>query len=116
MATSSHQSTITAPGISGGLITNIQVSQSGADVLDASHLGQAAGSAANRYASPFLGTLTVSVSYIGDSIPTAGDTGSVTVTGPTAVSLSNAVCTSSSITGSAGELITADVTYEAISS
>jgi hypothetical protein len=115
MATSSHQSTITAPGVSGGLITNIQVSQGGSDPLDASHLGQADGSAANRYPSPFLGTLTVSVSYIGDSIPTSGDTGAVTVTGPVAVSLANAVCTSSSITGSAGELITADATFELIS-
>ena len=115
MATSSHQSTITAPGVSYGLITNIQVSQSGSDPLDASHLGQADGSAANRYPSPFLGTLTVSVSYIGDSIPTSGDTGAVTVTGPVAVSLANAVCTSSSVTGTAGELITADATFELIS-
>ena len=115
MATSSHQSTITAPGVSDGLITNIQVSQSGSDPLDASHLGQADGSAANRYPSPFLGTLTVSVSYIGDSIPTSGDTGAVTVTGPVAVTLANAVCTSSSVTGTAGELITADATFELIS-
>jgi len=115
MATSSQNSTITAPGVSGGLITNIQVSQSGSDPLDASHLGQADGSAANRYPSPFLGTLSVSVSYIGDSIPTSGDTGAVTVTGPVAVTLANAVCTSSSVTGTAGELITADATFELIS-
>jgi len=115
MATSSQNSTITAPGVSGALITNIQVSQSGSDPLDASHLGQADGSAANRYPSPFLGTLSVSVSYIGDSIPTSGDTGAVTVTGPVAVTLANAVCTSSSVTGTAGELITADATFELIS-
>ena len=115
MATSSHTTTVTAPGISGGLITNVQVSQSGDDVQDASHLGLADGSEALRYASPFEGTTEVSISYIGDSIPTAGDTGAVSVCGAISVSLANAICTSSSITGSAGELITADATFQAIS-
>lgn len=116
MATSSHQTTITAPGISNAsLVTNIQVSQNGDDVLDASHLGLADGSDALTYAAPFTGTTEVSVSYIGDSIPSAGDEGAVTVVGAVNVTLTNAICTSASVTGSAGELITADATYQAIS-
>jgi hypothetical protein len=115
MATSAHTTSVTAPGISGGLVTNVTVNRSGDDVIDASHLGQSAGSSANTYAAPFTGTTEVSISYIGDSIPDAGDTGAVTVTGSITVSLSNAICTSASITGSAGELITADVTFSEIS-
>ncbi len=116
MATSAHTTSVTAPGISGGLVTSVSVSRNGDDVLDASHLGQADGSAANTFASPFEGTVEVSISYIGDAIPDAGDEGAVSVSGAISVSLSNAICTSASITGSAGELITADVTFVEISS
>jgi hypothetical protein len=115
MATSAHTTSVTAPGISGGLVTNISVNRSGDDVIDASHLGQASGSSANTFASPFTGTTEVSISYIGDSIPDAGDEGAVAVTGSITVSFANAICTSASITGSAGELITADVTFAEIS-
>lgn len=116
MATSSHTTTVTAPGIGTGLVTNVKVTQTGDDVIQASHLGQADGDPAYNVPSPFLGTTEVSISYIGDSIPTAGDTGAVTVTGAVSVSLANAVCTGSSVTGSVGELITADATFTLISS
>lgn len=115
MATSAHTTSVTGPGISGGLVTSVSVNRSGDDVIDASHLGQSAGSSANNFASPFTGTTEVSLSYIGDSIPDAGDEGAVAVTGAITVSFSNAICTSASITGSAGELITADVTFAEIS-
>ena len=114
MATSAHTTSVTAPGISGGLVTNVSVNRSGDDVIDASHLGQADGSAANTYPAAFTGTTEVSISYIGDSIPDAGDEGAVSVSGSISVSLANAICTSASITGSAGELITADVTFTEI--
>lgn len=114
MATGTQTTSVTGPGISGGLVTNVSINRSGDDVLDASHLGQTAGSDANTFAAPFTGTTEVNVSYIGDSIPDAGDEGAVSVTGAISVSLSNAIVTSASITGSAGELITADVTFAEI--
>jgi hypothetical protein len=116
MATSAHTTSVTAPGITGGLVTSVSVTRSGDDVLDCSHLGQAEGATANTFASPFTGTTEVSLSYIGDAIPDAGDEGAVSVTGAISVSMSNAICTSASITGAAGELITADVTFAEISS
>ena len=114
MATSSHTTSITAPGISGGLVTSVTVTNSGDDVLDCSHLGQSDGSAMLSYAAPFSGTREVSVSYIGDSYPESGDTGALSLTGAVTQSFTNCVCTSASVSGSTGELITADVTYREI--
>lgn len=114
MATTTESTSITAPGLTGALVTSISVTRNGSEVLDASHLGQAYGSAGNFYASPYLGTTEVSVSFIGDSIPDAGDTGALTVTGAISVSLANCLCTSASVTGSAGELITGDATFTLI--
>ncbi len=115
-ATSAHTTSITAPGTSGGLITSVSINASGDDVLDASHLGQAAGSAANRFISPLTGYTEVSVSYIGDSYPESGDTGSLSVSGAISISMTNCICTSASVSGSVGELITVDATYRDISS
>lgn len=114
MATSSHTTSITAPGISGGLITSASVSNSGDDVLDCNHLGLSDGATNLAYAAPFTGTKEVSVSYIGDSYPESGDTGALSISGSISVSFSNCVCTSSSVSGASGELITADVTYREI--
>tara|TARA_B100001741_G_scaffold312063_1_gene314511 strand:- start:1029 stop:1382 length:354 start_codon:yes stop_codon:yes gene_type:complete len=115
MATSAHTTSVTAPGItSAALVTNVSISQNGDDPLDASHLGQSAGASAHFVASPFTGTVEVSISFIGTELPEAGDTGALTVTGGVAVSLSNCVCTSSTQTGNVGELITGDATYSEI--
>ena len=115
--TSAHTTSVTGPGItSSDLITSVTISRSGAEILDASHLGLSAGSDALNYEGPFGGTNEVSVSYIGDSIPDSGDEGAVAVTGAISISFTNAVVTSSSVTGSVGELITADVTYKEIES
>ena len=116
MATSSHTTSVTAPGISDGLVTSVSINRNGDDVLDASHLGQADGATPNTIASPFEGTVEVSLSYIGDSIPSSGDEGALSISGAISVSMANCVCTSSSMTGTAGELITADVTYIEIES
>lgn len=114
MASSSHTTTVSAPGISSALLTNVQVTSQGDDLLDASHLGQATGSEANLVQSPFDGYSEVSISYIGNELPGIGATGAVTVTGAVSVSLSNAVCTSASVTGTAGELITGEATFREI--
>lgn len=114
MASSSHTTTFTGPGLSNVTITNVQVTQTGADLLDASHLGQADGSYATLVASPYDGYTEVSVSYIGSGIPTPGQQGAVTVSGAVSANLSNAVCTSASVTGTAGELITGEATYREI--
>ena len=117
MATSSHTTSVTAPGISStDLITNVSINRNGDDILDASHLGQSDGAAPNTFESPFEGTVEVSISYIGDEIPEAGDSGALSVSGAISCSLSNVVCTSATISGTAGELITADVTYIEITS
>lgn len=114
MASSSHTTTFSGPGLSNVTITNVQVTQTGADLLDASHLGQADGSYATLVASPYDGYTEVSVSYIGSGIPTPGQQGAVTVSGAVSANLSNAVCTSASVTGTAGELITGEATYREI--
>lgn len=114
MANSSHTTTFSGPGLSNVTITNVQVTQTGVDLLDASHLGQADGSAATLVKSPYDGYTEVSVSYIGSSIPAPGQTGGVTVSGAVSASLTNAVCTSASVTGTAGELITGEATYREI--
>jgi len=114
LATSSHTTSITAPGITGGLVTSVSVTNSGDDVLDCNHLGLADGAANLNYAAPFTGTKEVSVSYIGDSYPESGDTGALSLTGAITASFSNCVCVSASVSGSTGELITAEVTYREI--
>ena len=114
MASSSHTTTVSAPGITSALLTNVQVNEQGDDLLDASHLGQADGSNANLIESPFAGYTEVSISYIGNELPAIGATGGVTVTGAVSASLTNAVCTSASVTGTAGELITGEATYREI--
>lgn len=114
MASSAHTTTFSGPGLSNVTVTNIQVNQTGVDLLDASHLGQADGSLANLIPSPFDGYTEVSVSYIGESLPTPGQKGGVTVSGAVSATLSNAVCTSASVTGAAGELITGEATYREI--
>ena len=116
MASSSHTTTVTAPGISSALLTNVQVNEQGDDLLDASHLGQSDGSASNLVESPFDGYTEVSISYIGNELPSVGATGAVTVAGAVSASLANAVCTSASVTGTAGELITGEATYREIAS
>ena len=116
MATSSQNTTVSAPGISSALLTNVQVTSQGDDLLDASHLGQAAGSASNLIQSPFDGYTEVSISYIGNELPAVGATGGVSVTGAVSASLGNAICTSASVTGTAGELITGEATYREIQS
>lgn len=115
-ATSAHTTSITAPGTSGGLVTSVSINASGDDPLDASHLGQSDGSAANLFIHPLSGYTEVSVSYIGDSYPESGDTGSLSITGAISASMSNCVCTSASVSGSVGELITVDATYREIAS
>lgn len=114
MASSSHTTTVSAPGIGSALLTNVQVNEQGDDLLDASHLGQADGSTSNLIKSPFDGYTEVSISYIGNVIPAIGATGAVTVTGAVTASLANAVCTSASVTGTAGELITGEATFREI--
>lgn len=114
MAISSHTTTASGPGIGNVSVTNVQVTQTGVDLLDASHLGQADGSYATLVASPYDGYTEVSISYIGSGIPTPGQQGAVTVSGAVSASLSNAVCTSASVTGTAGELITGEATFREI--
>lgn len=114
MASSSHTTTVSAPGISSALITNVQVNSQGDDLLDASHLGQATGSESNLIESPFGGYTEVSISFIGNELPAIGATGGVTVGGAVSADLANAVCTSASVTGTAGELITGEATFREI--
>lgn len=114
MANSSHTTTVTAPGISTALLTNVQINEQGDDLLDASHLGQADGSAANLVESPFEGYTEISISFIGNELPAIGASGAVTVTGAVSATLTNAVCTSASVTGTAGELITGEATYREV--
>lgn len=114
MAISSHTTTFSGPGLSNVSVTNVQVTQTGVDLLDASHLGQADGTYATLVASPYDGYTEISVSYIGSGIPAPGEYGSVTVSGAVSATLANAVCTSASVTGTAGELITGEATYREI--
>lgn len=114
MASSAHTTTFSGPGLSNVTITNVQVTQTGVDLLDASHLGQADGDLATLVASPYDGYTEVSISYIGSGIPSPGQQGAVTVSGAVAATLANAVCTSASVTGTAGELITGEATYREI--
>lgn len=114
MAFSSHTTTVSAPGIGNALLTNVQVNEQGDDLLDASHLGQPTGESSNLIASPFGGYTEISISYIGNELPGIGATGAVTVSGAVSASLTNAMCTSASVTGTAGELITGEATYREI--
>lgn len=113
MATSAHATSITAPGISGGLVTSVSISNS-KETLDCSHLGLATGSGALLYEAPFDNATEVSVAYIGDSIPDSGDEGALTISGSVSVSFANCLVVSASTSGAAGELIMADVTYREI--
>jgi hypothetical protein len=113
MPTSSQGTTITAPGLSGATVTNVQINAQGADPLEVSALSDTSGSQ-TFIASPFIGFSEVTVSYIGDSLPASGSTGALAVSGAISISFANSVCTGSSFSGSAGELITGTATYRQI--
>lgn len=113
MATSSQGTTITAPGLSGALVTNIQVSSSAGDPLETSDLSIATGGSPTFIENPFLGANEVTVSFIGDNLPSGN--GALSISGAVSASFANCLVTSSSFTGTAGELITGTATFREIS-
>ena len=119
MASTGHDSTGTSVTFAGlnGDITNISysVSDAGADEIDISHLGQTAGETAASMKRPLKGGggdtgKEIQIDYIGNAVVEAGSSGTLTITGPFALT-SVATCTASSVTVAVNDVIKGSATF-----
>jgi len=90
-------------------ITNFTVSET-QDLIDGSHLGIAAGGS-REYVGGFATDVEVSVDFIGANAPGAGMSGQLLFAGTYSGTSGNATCSSSTITGSVGSLISGSATF-----
>jgi hypothetical protein len=89
----------------------------GADLIDASHLGQSTGASVISLSRPLLGTpggdtgKTVSIEYIGVVPVPQNATGTLAITGPVAVS-ATATCQSSSVTLTLNDIVRGSAEFQ----
>lgn len=80
------------------------------DLIDGSHLGIAAGGA-REYVGGFATDVEVSVDFIGSNAPSAGASGQLQFSGTFSGVSGNATCSTSTVTGSVGSLISGSATF-----
>lgn len=120
MASTGHDGQGTTVSFSGlnGDVTNISYSESnggGNDSIDISHLGQTVGETALSMSRPLKGGggdtgKEVQIDFIGSGVVTAGTSGTLTISGPFALS-GVATCTSSSVTVALNDVIKGSATF-----
>jgi hypothetical protein len=107
MATSAQGLTFTFAG-SGVTVTSVQVSDT-QDLVDATHLGIAP-NARRVYVGGFTSDREITVDYISGTILTAGQSGSLSISGPMSFS-GNATIASASLGGSVGDFVRGSATF-----
>jgi hypothetical protein len=89
----------------------------GADLIDATHLGLTTGASVVSLPRPLLGTpggdtgKTVSIEYIGTAPVAQNATGTLTITGPVAIS-ATATCQSSSVTLTVNDIVRGSAEFQ----
>jgi len=89
----------------------------GADLIDATHLGLTTGASVISLPRPLLGTpggdtgKTVSIEYIGTAPVAQNATGTLTITGPVAIS-ATATCQSSSVTLTVNDIVRGSAEFQ----
>lgn len=107
MATSAQGLSVTFAS-SGLTITSVQV-QDTQELVDATHLGVAA-NARRLFVGGFASDREVTVDYISNTILTAGQSGSLSISAPISIT-GNATVSSASIGGSVGDFIRGSATF-----
>lgn len=107
MATSAQGLTFTFGG-SGVTVTSVQVSDT-QDLVDATHLGIAP-NARRVYVGGFTSDREITADYISGTILTAGQSGSLSISGPMSFS-GNATIASASLGGSVGDFVRGSATW-----
>lgn len=107
MATSAQGLTFTFGG-TGITVTSVQVSDT-QDLLDATHLGIAP-NGKREFVGGFATDREVQIDYISATILTAGQSGSLSISGPFSFS-GNATCSAASLGGSVGDFVRGSATF-----
>ena len=107
MATSAQGLTFTFGG-SGITVTSVQVNDT-QDLLDATHLGVAP-NGRRIFVGGFATDREVQIDYINSTILSAGESGSLSISGPMSFS-GNATISSASLGGSVGDFVRGSATF-----